>query len=224
MSLRVITTHDGSHSLFNEELNETYHSVHGAVQESKHVFIKSGLEFFIQQSNATTAHVLEIGFGTGLNTWLTLQKSLEDQCVIHYTSLEAFPVEETIWKELNYAQSDIGKHWFEKIHYAVWNENEELDVHFHLHKIQDTLQHITLEKNKYDVIYFDAFAPNKQPEMWERSILQKIYDAMSAQSVFVTYCAKGQLKRDLKALGLKVEAIQGPPGKREMIRALKYDS
>jgi tRNA U34 5-methylaminomethyl-2-thiouridine-forming methyltransferase MnmC len=221
MSLRVITTHDGSHSLFNEELNETYHSVHGAVQESKHVFIKSGLEFYLQQTNSSPVQILEVGLGTGLNAWLTLQKSLEGQYSIHYTSLEAFPVEESVWKELNYAQSDSDKHWFEKIHRAAWNEPVEIESHFYLHKIQNTLQHITLGKNKYDVIYFDAFAPNKQPEMWELTMLQKIFNAMSSQSVFVTYCAKGQLKRDLKSLGLQVEAIQGPPGKREMIRAIK---
>lgn len=221
MGLRVITTHDGSHSLFNEELNETYHSIHGAVQESKHVFIKNGLDFFLEKSTHELINIFEVGFGTGLNAWLTLQRALENSVTIHYTTLEAFPINETIWKELNYTLSSTEKKWFENIHHAQWDENVELNAHFHIHKIQNTLQLIALNKNKYDVIYFDAFAPNKQPEMWERSMLQKIYDAMSNQSVFVTYCAKGQLKRDLKSIGLHVEAIQGPPGKREMIRAIK---
>ena len=221
MSIRVITTRDGSHSLYNEELNETYHSVHGAVQESKHVFIASGLEFYLQQHHPASVHILEIGFGTGLNAWLTLQKSFEGKHLIHYTSIEAFPVEETLWKELNYANATPAQHWFEKIHRSTWNDIEEIDTHFHLHKIQGTLQQIEFKENKYDVIYFDAFAPNKQPEMWVLPVLQKIYDAMNVNGAFVTYCAKGQLKRDLKSLGLEVEAIQGPPGKREMIRAIK---
>lgn len=221
MSIRVITTRDGSHSLFNEELKETYHSVHGAVQESKHVFIKSGLDYFIQQFTPASIQILEIGFGTGLNALLTLQQCFEKKHTIHYSSIEAFPIEEALWQELNYAESAIAKEWFEKIHRATWNVPVELSSYFNLKKIQNTIQQITLESNKYDIVYFDAFAPNKQPEMWELPMLQKIYDAMSQQSIFVTYCAKGQLKRDLKSLGFQVESIQGPPGKREMIRAIK---
>lgn len=219
-SLKIITTHDGSHSLLNEQLNETYHSVHGAVQESLHVFIKHGLDFVSKNLNKSTIHILEVGFGTGLNALLTLQRVDVDNLAIHYTTLEAFPVEENIWSMLNYAESSDSKAQFEKLHRAEWNEWESILPNFQLRKLHTTLEQVVLEMNHYDLIYFDAFAPNKQPEMWELPMLQKIAGAMKAGGLFVTYCAKGQLKRDLQSLGLTIETLTGPPGKREMVRAI----
>lgn len=214
-TLKIITTRDGSHSLLHEQLNETYHSIHGAMQESVHVFIKHGLEVII----GNEIHILEVGFGTGLNALLTLRHSIQKKQTIYYTSLEAFPVEETTWSQLNYAETAEEKQWFEKLHRASWNEWTVFQPDFHLRKLHTTIQVSKLEKNHYDLIYFDAFAPGKQPEMWELPVLQKTTDALKAGGLFVTYCAKGQLKRDLKTLGLKVETLQGPPGKKEMVRA-----
>lgn len=217
----LITTSDGSHTLLNTNLNETYHSVHGALQESKHVFIQHGLDFVSKSLNKSAINILEVGFGTGLNALLTLQQSITDNLIIHYTSLEAFPVEASIWTKLNYVESAESKEQFEKLHHAPWDEPEKISSNFTLRKLHTTLQQVELELNHYDLIYFDAFAPNKQPEMWELPILRKIEAAMKPGGLFVTYCAKGRLKRDLKGLGLVVESLQGPPGKREMVRATK---
>ncbi len=220
-SLKIITTQDGSHSLLNEQLNETYHSVHGALQESKHVFILHGLDFVSKNLGKSTLHVLEIGFGTGLNALLTLQQALTNNLIIHYTTLEAFPVKEDVWSKLNYAESLESKKWFEKLHQANWNQWTEVSPTFQLRKLNATLQEAALKDNHFDLIYFDAFAPNKQPEMWEIQVLKKITEAMKPEGVFVTYCAKGQLKRDLARLKLSIETLPGPPGKREMVRAKK---
>lgn len=218
-SLKIITTNDGSHSLLNEQLNETYHSMHGAVQESKHVFIQRGLDFI--SKNKSPIHILEVGFGTGLNALLTLQRSMTESLSIYYTALEAFPLEEKIWFKLNYAEPAEIKEQFEKLHHASWNEASSISVNFVLKKLHTTLQQVELESNQYDLIYFDAFAPNKQPEMWELPMLEKVVNAMKTDGIFVTYCAKGQLKRDLKSAGLTVETLHGPPGKREMVRGVK---
>ena len=219
--LKIFLTHDGSHSLLNEQLNETYHSVHGALQESRYVFIQQGLDFLYENSAKPSINILEIGFGTGLNALLSLQRSIVDNLVIHYTTLEAFPIEDDTWPKLNYADSAESKTLFEKLHRANWNQPVEIAPGFHLQKLHTTLQQVALEPNHFDLIYFDAFAPNKQPEMWELPMLQKVAEAMKSNGVFVTYCAKGQLKRDLQNLSLKVESLQGPPGKREMVRAIK---
>jgi tRNA U34 5-methylaminomethyl-2-thiouridine-forming methyltransferase MnmC len=220
-NLQIITTSDGSHSLLNTTLNETYHSVHGALQESLHVFIKMGLNFLIDQHPAKEIRILEVGFGTGLNALLTLQASTNKLININYTSIEAFPLDEEIWRKLNYAASPEGQNDFEKLHCATWNEWTMVNLNFKILKLHTTLQQLNVAAGSYDLIYFDAFAPNKQPEMWELTVLQKIVSLMNTHSVFVTYCAKGQLKRDLKSLGLVVETLEGPPGKKEMVRAIK---
>lgn len=220
-SLKIITTHDGSHSLLHEQLNETYHSIHGAIQESNHVFIKHGLDFVKQHSNSSSINLLEIGFGTGLNALLTLQFAHIHNLAIRYTTVEAFPVEEAVWSKLNYTESSDSKVWFEKLHRANWNEWVTISPEFQLRKLKTTLQEAVLEQSNFDLIYFDAFAPSKQPEMWEVPMLKKVVDAMKSKGVFVTYCAKGQLKRDLHSLQLTVESLPGPPGKREMVRAQK---
>jgi len=218
--LQIITTRDGSHSLLNPELNETYHSVHGARQESLHVFIKNGLEFVIQQQK-NPVKILEIGFGTGLNALLTVLYATQHNSKIEYTTLEAFPVNESIWQQLNYPQGETESKIFYHLHHAAWNEWTEPVPSFMLKKINTTLQLASLGHDYFDVVYFDAFAPNKQPEMWTIPMLQKTIESLVSKGVFVTYCAKGQLKRDLAYAGATVETLQGPPGKREMIRAIK---
>ncbi len=219
--LQIITTRDGSRSLLNAELNETYHSIHGARQESLHVFIKHGLDFVIQQQAKKSVKILEIGFGTGLNALLTAQYAKENAVSIEYTTLEAFPLNESIWQQLMYAQTESEQEIFYKLHHEPWEQWIEVITGFMLKKINSTLQTISFDHSYFDLVYFDAFAPNKQPEMWELPMLQKTIHALTARGVFVTYCAKGQLKRDLASCGTTVETLQGPPGKREMIRAVK---
>lgn len=219
--IQRIVTGDGSHSLINTELNETYHSVHGARQESLHVFVAKGLDFFCAQSSHDPVRILEVGFGTGLNALLTLQRTAEILRTVTYTSVEAFPLGEEIWSTLNYTKDSRAKELFEKIHRSDWSHEIEITPLFSLLKIPIPLQVAPLPSSSFDVVYFDAFAPNKQPELWEISVLDKVVSAMRPGGVFVTYCAKGQLKRDLKTLNLKVETLPGPPGKKEMVRALK---
>ena len=208
--VELITTSDGSHSLLNSELNETYHSVHGAIQESIHVFIKNGLDYFQQINPQSEIRILEVGFGTGLNALLTLQHSLTKSTKILYESLEAFPIEQETAYQLNYPKalnfSDSEK-YFKQLHHSSWDQQVEITSNFSLVKRHIKIQDIDLGNEEFDIIYFDAFAPSKQPEMWEFSILKKIERSMKSVSVFVTYCAKGQLKRDLKSLGLLVETL-----------------
>lgn len=221
MPIEIITTGDGSHSLRNQELNETYHSVHGALQESIHVFIKNGLDFLLEQNPAAAIRILEIGFGTGLNALLTWQRSLNIDKRIAYTTLEAFPVPADIWPQLNYTQSEADREGFKILHEAKWNEPVAITRNFELTKIHNTLESIHLPNSSFDLVYYDAFAPSKQPELWTLEILQKVVAAMKPGGILTTYCAKGQLKRDLRALGLEVDTLSGPPGKKEMVRGKK---
>jgi tRNA U34 5-methylaminomethyl-2-thiouridine-forming methyltransferase MnmC len=220
--LKVIETQDGSHSLLNESLNETYHSTHGAIQESRHVFIKNGLHFLVARNHNLGISILEIGFGTGLNALLSLHESSDQKIKIHYTTVEAFPVAAQFVGQLNYAdQLNFNPAHFFDLHHANWNDVVNIIPTFDIEKREGTVQEMNFEDDMYDLVFFDAFAPNKQPEMWEKPLLEKIFRAMKKDAVFVTYCAKGQVKRDLKSVGLKVETLPGPPGKREMVRGLK---
>jgi len=219
-AIKIIVTEDGSHSLLNEDLNETYHSRHGAMQESAYVFISKGLDFVQQRDNQSPISILEIGFGTGLNAWLSLEWARDKNKMIKYYSLETFPLPLEIWESLNYSSQPEATE-FKNLHRAPWQTWNEINPVFSLFKDNQSLQDVTLPSNHFELIYFDAFAPNKQPEMWELPLLRKVVASMKSGSVFVTYCAKGQLKRDLKSLGLIVESLPGPPGKREMIRAVK---
>lgn len=214
--LELITTADGSHSLLHTSLGETYHSRHGARQESLYVFIQQGMA---QMPHPQLA-VLEVGFGTGLNAWLTWQHALATGQTIRYTSLETDPLPEEIWAALNYV-SETEKPLFHALHQSPWNAWHVLDNRMMLYKWHASVLDSNIDAAAYDVIYFDAFAPNKQPELWQKSVIQKMADALVPGGVFVTYCAKGQLKRDLRTAGMVVESLPGPPGKREMVRARK---
>jgi tRNA U34 5-methylaminomethyl-2-thiouridine-forming methyltransferase MnmC len=225
-NVSIITTSDGSHSLLNTALNETYHSTHGALQESVHVFIHNGLDVVIQRGQRDEIKILEIGFGTGLNVLLTRQRGALTKRKIKYTALEAFPIDIALARQLNYPLSlrmpDAEE--FLQLHRLPWGENSEVSPDFHLMKLNVTLQEATLVNQMFDLVYYDAFAPAKQPEMWELAVLRKVAEALTPQGIFVTYCARGQLKRDLKSLGFFVETLPGPPGKKEMVRAVKTAS
>lgn len=220
---QIITTKDGSHSIYLPYLNEHYHSIHGAIQESQHVFIRNGLDYFL--SHRSEICILEIGFGTGLNAFLSCIRSLEfASAKIEYTGLETYPLSEGIIEKLNYADLIEPKNQsqliFQKLHRASWNVATPLTQHFKLYKIQQSVQAFQLIEN-YHLIYFDAFAPDKQAEMWTSEIFQKLFMGLKPGGMLVTYCAKGVVKRTLKSVGFTVETLQGPPGKREMIRAIK---
>jgi tRNA U34 5-methylaminomethyl-2-thiouridine-forming methyltransferase MnmC len=220
--LKIIETKDGSHSLLNETLNETYHSTNGAVQESIHVFIKNGLKFWLENNQAKEISLLEIGFGTGLNALLTLQESITKERRIHYVTLEAFPVAIELIYQLNYAQHlgfELALKYFQSIHQSEWNSPVNIVPNFILEKRKAKVQEENLIEAGYDIVYYDAFAPAKQPEMWELPVLEKVVRSLKPNGIFVTYCAQGQLKRNLKSLGMRVESLPGPPGKREMVRA-----
>lgn len=217
-TIKIIVTGDGSHSLFHEALDETYHSRHGALQESLHVFIEHGFRYLGKTQKPKSISILEVGFGTGLNALLTLAEAIESDISVAYTSLETYPLNEEVWAKLNYPDTN---NLFKELHQAEWEKWNQINSHFQLLKLEKSLQDVELDPRQCDLIYFDAFAPNKQPELWELTVLDKVVKTLKSGGMFVTYCAKGQLKRDLKSLGLIVESLPGPPGKREMVRALK---
>lgn len=218
--LEIITTSDGSHTLRNKQLNETYHSIHGAIQESMHVFIKNGLQYYWENQHTKNISILEVGFGTGLNAFLTLQYAIQNQLRIRYATLEPSPLPADLWSKLNYADSDKEKLHYRALHEAGWGSEIVFNSEFTILKIKGSLQEAQLNE-VYDVIYFDAFAPAVQPELWVYETLKHVTALLKPNGVFVTYSAKGQLKRDLKSLGLKVETLPGPPGKNEMVRAVR---
>lgn len=219
----LFITQDGSHSLHSDQFGVSYHSKYGAITESQHVFINAGL--LHKAANQKQLSVLEIGFGTGLNAYMTLLESVKSDLQIDYVTYEAFPILQAQVKELNYTsrlQSDFHTS-FEEMHLAPSGEKTELLPFFHFQKFITSFDEINYA-NQFDVIYFDAFAPTSQPELWETPLLQKMFDALKSGGVLTTYCAKGVVKRTLKAIGFTIEAIPGPPGKREMTRAVKSDA
>lgn len=221
MGRELIVTKDGSHSLLNTELNETYHSVHGAVQESRYVFVEKGLVHLLSNNGLAEVNILEIGFGTGLNALLSAQAAIELQIKLNYATVEAYPLSREVWSQLNYTDVLGDAAFFEDLHERSWDCEHPLRPNFFLKKYYASLQEIKFLPKSFNLIYYDAFAPSKQPEMWTRDILEKVTEALDHKGVFVTYCARGQLKRDLVSLGLSVETLPGPPGKKEMVRASK---
>ncbi len=217
----IITTGDGSKTIHLPEWNENYHSSHGAVQEAKHVFLKHGLELLLDKPEI---HILEVGFGTGLNTILTLEAALHTDCCIYYDGLEAYPISQEEMKALEYEKlltTDYLKNEYRKIHAAVWDIPQTISPRFTLKKIHQELQTHKFAPNTYDLIYFDAFGPRAQEDMWTKEIFQELHTTLKPGGYLVTYCAKGQVKRDLKSVGFFVEVLPGPPGKREMTRGRK---
>jgi len=217
MKREIITTNDGSKTIHLPDWNENYHSIHGAVQEAQHVFIKSGLSEISKQE----IHILEIGFGTGLNAILTLNKAKETEQKIHYSGIEAYPIQLDELKALNYEdlpEIKENEELFWQLHSSEWNKTNNIAPLFDLYKIQLFLDDFQPPKNRYDLIYFDAFGPRVQPEMWSKEVFEKLFKSLKNEGLFVTYCAKGQVRRDLIEVGFQVEKIPGPPGKREMLR------
>ena len=221
MSGQLFVTQDGSHSIYSEQFEVSYHSKYGAIQETQHVFINAGLLYKAEQQQEIA--ILDIGFGTGLNAYMTLLEGRKRGLHIHYSAYEAFPISNEQVHQLNYPQllnSPNSEALFNLLHSVEWNEPKALykDFTFIRHLAAfESIQSI----NSFDLIYFDAFAPSAQPELWETSLLSKMYQSLKNDGVLVTYCAKGQVKRNLKEVGFEVEKLKGPPGKREMTRAIK---
>ena len=219
MNVQTVITADGSVTFYVPELDETYHSIHGAIQESIHVFINEGLKF--KTGEANHLRILEMGFGTGLNALLTAAEAQRGRLKIDYHSIEKYPLETDQFKEINYSSILKSKELYEKILLSEWNKEIPLSEFFTLNKIHDSIDTFMPPANFYDLIYFDAFGPRVQPEMWEVSIFAKMFSALKMNGALVTYCAKGQVRRNMKEAGFIVEKLKGPPGKREMTRAIR---
>lgn len=223
MKSQLIRTADGSHTLFLPEMNEQYHSVNGAFTESKHVFIDSGFKSYPGNSSV----VFEVGFGTGLNCLLTALESAKSGKITKYYSIEKFPLEKAITDQLNYGEllSDDATKIFQKIHECDWNKMVKISENFYLQKIKNDIQEIDLTTmDLFNVVYFDAFGPDKQPEMWTIPIFQKIFDQTTINGIFVTYSAKGEVRRNLMGCRFNMERLPGPPGKKQMLRGIKKDT
>ncbi len=219
MKREIIQTLDGSTTIQIKEWDECYHSKHGAIQEAKHVFIKNGLSLFENQKIS----ILEIGFGTGLNAFITLLEAKKMHQTIDYVGVEAYPisVDEVLMmnyvSELNATEESV---LFDRMHESNWDEQIVFNNDFTLTKRKQLFEEID-DENKFDLIYFDAFGYRVQPELWSTAIFEKMYKSLKKNGVLVTYAARGVVKRSMIEVGFTVEKLAGPPGKREMFRARK---
>ena len=216
---QLVTTSDGSHTIYVPDLDDHYHSIYGAVQESVHVFIRNGFDY----CNEDPVKILEVGLGTGLNALLTAVRSHGGTRQIFYTGIEKYPLQNEIVKVLNYPlfTGENGKVIFDEIHACEWGKMYSICDNFNLTKINGDLLKENIE-GCFNLVFFDAFGPDKQPEMWTGDVFKKISGITTNGGILVTYSAKGEVKRNLEESGFKVSRIPGPPGKREMIRAIKY--
>jgi tRNA U34 5-methylaminomethyl-2-thiouridine-forming methyltransferase MnmC len=222
MKREIIETKDGSKTIHLKDWNENYHSHHGALHEAQHVFIRSGLELVAKECR--DIRILEVGLGTGLNAFLTCDFARVNSMAIEYHGLEAFPIREEEFAALNYSQlveqkDDLNA--IESIFYSDWGKMNIIHNKFKIWKYLIKIQDYTFPEDFFQLVYFDAFGPRVQPEMWTEGIFELIYKSMTKGGVFVTYCAKGDVRRALMKVGFEVEKIPGPPGKREMLRARK---
>ena len=220
---KIILTEDGSNTIYSNKFQSTYHSTHGAIQESKHVFIKHGLDYYHNKNNKQIISILEYGFGTGLNAILTLQYCISNSVNIDYIGLEAYPLSQDEYKKLNYLQalkSLESQDFFDLMHSKEQYLNKKIHKHFTFSKEKIKFENFSSDK-KFDIIYFDAFSPDIQNHLWERPFLDKVVSFLNQNGVFITYGAKGTFKRALKSLGLEIENPPGPPGKREITRGVR---
>jgi len=220
---KIIKTGDGSVTIHLSEWDEQYHSKHGAIQEARHVFIKMGLEYWVGLNKEQNPAILEIGFGTGLNAFITFLEAQKLQLKIDYTGVEAYPVSTSEIKALNYAEMLSAENQiktFQRLHEIPWNKKVNISENFQLEKQQKRFEEIE-DINQYNLVFFDAFGARVQPELWTEDIFTIMFAAMKNNSVLVTYSAKGSVRRAMQTAGFIVERLPGPPGKREMLRALK---
>ena len=222
MEIEIITTDDGSNSLFVKDLNESYHSRFGAINESLHVYIQAGLK--VTEKGSTGLNLLEIGFGTGLNAFLTFLEGQKRQTKINYFAIEPYLLKESVYSKLNFPallEKEEFCNVFHSMHKCPNDESVKIAQNFNLYKINKKLETLVLKKDFFSLVYFDAFAPDIQPELWSQEIFHKVYEAMMADGILVTYSAKGSVRRAMQGAGFKVERLSGPKGKREILRATK---
>lgn len=215
----VFITADGSTSIHLPQYNESYHSKHGAIQEAYHVFIKNGFE----KLNLPLVNILEIGFGTGLNAFITYLEAFKTNKIISYTAVEAFPVPFDVVMQMNYVaqlNASAHKNTFEAMHLQEWEKFFAINPYFKLNKQQKYFEDIN-DFQEYDLIYFDAFGYRVQPELWSEAIFNKMYQALKPNGILVTYACRSVIKKAMEKVGFTVEKLPGAPGKREMIRATK---
>ncbi|ANI89077.1 hypothetical protein A9P82_07105 [Arachidicoccus ginsenosidimutans] len=223
MNRKLIITSDGSHTVEATELATHYHSIHGALQESMHVFIRAGLEYFLQKNRKRNVAVFEMGFGTGLNALMSLQVAIQKQITVHYTTVELFPLKKEEYSLLNYSKllpQSFEEDYLQELHSCGWGKDEIIHPYFIVRKINTSILEMLMNRN-FDVVYYDAFDASVQPELWQVSLFEKIFKAMNGGGVFVTYSSKGYVRRALQDVGFGVEKIPGPPKKREMLRGIK---
>lgn len=216
---KIVLTNDGSSSLFLPEWNEHYHSHHGAIQEAYHVFIKNGLNKMVKNE----INIMEIGYGTGLNALITLLETEKKAIKINYTGIEAFPINKEEHSLLNYCELleiENCKQLFNSCFEVKWNEFSNVTKQFSLRKLNIKFKEIDFQ-NEFDLIYFDAFGPRVQPELWTEEIFKKMYNSLKSDGILTTYSAKGSVRRAMQSVGFQVEKTSGPPGKREMLVGIK---
>jgi tRNA U34 5-methylaminomethyl-2-thiouridine-forming methyltransferase MnmC len=220
MQRKLILTSDGSHTISLPELNVSYHSIHGAIQESKHVFIEAGLKS-LPLAETAKLKIFEMGFGTGLNALLAIIEAEKLQKEIYYETVEQFPLDNDEVSSLNYCKR-LGREdlqpIFEQLHSCEWEKKTNITENFRFKKSGSNLLNFGTSET-FDLIFFDAFAPNAQPELWTKEVFEKMFSILKPGGVLVTYCSKGDVRRAMQAAGFVVEKLPGPPGKREMIRA-----
>ena len=220
MERRIIKTADGSDTVFIPEMNVSYHSKHGAIQESMHVFIEAGLRYIINQLTNKPINIFEMGFGTGLNAFLTVIEAEEKGIKVYYETVEKFTLRKEEIDSLNYEAVVKHEKLFQQLHECKWDEEAGLNEYFTLKKVREDL--INYSTNQpFNIIYYDAFAPTAQPELWTEEVFKKLHSMLLPKGILVTYCSKGSVRRAMKAAGFSIEKIPGPPGKREMVRATK---
>ena len=229
MKREIFITSDGSTSIHLPDWNEQYHSKHGAIQEAYHVFIKAGFEKFMdtisqkKESTQTNLSILEIGFGTGLNAFITFLEADKKNIKIDYVGVEAYPVAADEVEKLNYVaelKAENNQLVFNEMHTTSWDEKQTISDNFNLTKRKQFFADIN-DENTFDLIYFDAFGATNQPELWTEEIFQKMFTALKVGGILTTYAAKGSVRRAMQSVGFTVERLAGPPGKREMLRAIK---
>lgn len=222
MEFELILTKDGYHTVLNKNQGVMYHSIFGSVQESKHVFINSGIEYVVSKFNSPLK-IFEVGFGTGLNAYLSFIHAIESKIQLKFISVEKYPLPTIILEQLNYSSIDtnVDDTVFLRLHSTAWNEEIIIHEYFSLKKIQSDVRSLEFTES-FHCIYMDAFAPDDDKEdLWSEEMFSKLFNALEVNGCLVTFCAKGSLKRLLKKIGFMVETLPGPPNKREMIRAIK---